>query len=131
MKPSLKHNLAYYIKFNDIKSAIQLVGTQSLIKECFEGEDPIRFMDDYTGISSIVNDEGMLIYKDSFDNVIFFTTDLKSPYTFFAHGKIWQYFATIKGMMYDDIQELLSKWLHEYYPELGNTTAGNSFRYDK
>ena len=39
--------------------------------------------------------------------------------------------ATIKGMMYDDIQVLLSKWLHEYYPELGNTTAGNSFRYDK
>ena len=131
MEPLLKSRLKYFIKFNDIKSAIQLVGTQIILQECFEGEEPIRFMDDYTGISSIVNDEGMLIYKDSFDNVIFFTTDLKSPYTFFAHGKIWQYFTTIKGMMYDDIQVLLSKWLHEYYPELGNTTAGNSFRYDK
>lgn len=131
MKPSLKHNLVYYIKTNNIKSAIELVGTQSLIKECFEGEDPIRFMDDYIGISSIVNDEKMLIYKDSYDNVIFFTTELASPYTFFSQNKIWQYFSTIRGMMYDDVQELLSKWLHEYYPELGNTIAGNSTRYSR
>lgn len=131
MKPSLKHNLAYYIKIHDIKSAIHLVGTQSLIKECFEDDEPIRFMDDYIGISSIVNDEGMLVYKDSFDNVIFFASEFPSnSYTFFSHNKVWQYFATIKGMLYDEIQELLSKWLHEYYPELGNTTAGNSFRYD-
>ena len=72
MNSRLKSKFEKYIKLNGIYRSIEIVGCQSLIKECFEDDDPIKFMDEYINLTSTDSDEGLKLYLDSNRNVIFF-----------------------------------------------------------
>lgn len=126
----LKTRFEKYIKFNGIYRSIEITGSQSLIKECFEGEDPIKFMDSYINLTSIDSDEGLKLYLDSNHNVIFFTNIKYNDYLFFNDKRIWKYFSVIRGMIYEDIHLLLTIWLNEHYPDIEFNTIGQSYKFD-
>ena len=130
MNSRLKTRFKRFIQFYGIQKSIQIIGYQSLIKECFEDEDPIKFMDSYVNLTSIDSDEGLTLYLDSNRNIIFFRNIKYSDYLFFNDKRIWKYFSVIKGMDYDDIHLLLTNWLNQYYPEIKFNTIGPSFKFE-
>ncbi len=130
MNPRLKTRFKKFIEFYGIEKSIQITGSQSLIKECFEDEDPIKFMDEYINLTSIDSHEGLILYSDSNCNVIFFRNIKYSDYLFFNDKRIWKYFSVIRGMGYDDIHLLLTNWLNQHYPEIKFNTIGQSFKFD-
>ena len=130
MNSRLKIRFKRFIQFYGIQKSIQIIGYQSLIKECFEDEDPIKFMDSYVNLTSIDSDDGLKLYLDSNGNVVFFRNLKYTHFLFFNDTRIWWYFSTIRGMDHDNIQKLLTNWLNEYYPDIEFDTVGQSFKFD-
>lgn len=131
MNSRLKTRFKNFIEFYGINKTIEITGSQSLIKECFEDEDPIKFMDNYINLIPIKSDEGYHhLYLDSKDNVVFFRNPEYTEFVFFNDKRIWQYFSTIRGMNFEDIQILLTNWLNEHYPDIEFNILGQSFKFD-
>ena len=130
MNSRLKTIFEKYIKLNGVYRSIEITGSQSLIKECFEDDDPIKFMDEYINLTSTDSDEGLKLYLDSNRNVIFFRNMIYSEYLFFNDKRIWKYFSVIRGMDYNDIEKILNNWLNHHYPEIKFNIVGPSFKFD-
>jgi hypothetical protein len=130
MNSRLKTRFKKFIEFYGIDESIQITGSQSLIKECFEDEDPIKFMNNYINLTSIDSDDGLKLYLDSNRNAIFFRNIKYRDYLFFNDKRIWKYFSVIKGMDHDNIQKLLTNWLNEHYPDIEFNIVGQSFKFD-
>lgn len=130
MNSRLKTRFKKFIESYGIEESIQITGSQSLIKECFEDENPINFMDGYINLTSIDSDDGLKLYLDSNRNVIFFRNIKYHDYLFFNYKRIWKYFSVIRGMDHDNIQKLLTNWLNEHYPDIEFNIVGQSFKFD-
>ena len=130
MNSRLKTRFKKFIEFYGIEESIQITGSQSLIKECFEDENPIKFMDEYINLTSIDSDDGLKLYLDSNRNAIFFRNIKYRDYLFFNDKRIWKYFSVIRGMDHDNIQKLLTNWLNEHYPDIEFNIVGQSFKFD-
>lgn len=130
MNEKLIPKIKKIVKQFGINYSIELFGEQSLIRESYKDENPIRFMDSYINLIPIESTDEFILYKDDKGNVVFFRNRIFTDYIFFNYKRIWQYFSVIRGMYYDDIHLLLTNWLNEHYPDIVYKTIGQSYKYD-
>jgi hypothetical protein len=101
-------------KYGLSKSLDLIVGGKDTVKQSYIN-NPSSFLDQFNDLTQI-EDCGRLYYVDKDNLSIFycFTYNL-SQLVYINYHRIWMFFEEIIGLSFDDIKDIIRKWLEETY----------------